>query len=115
MSECVLRMEMPENCCECPFGLDGYIWNKNDARTHHVRFCSRHSGEEFHVLEIDTIDRPWYCDSFICSLPEGHGRLVDADALLRDIEKYHVSEGKFQHWLELQPTIVPAEAERSET
>ena len=43
-------------------------------------------------------------------------RLIDADKLLRDIEKYHVSEGKFQHWLELQPTIVPADtAERSET
>ena len=35
-------------------------------------------------------------------------RLIDADALLRDIEKYHVSEGKFQHWLELQPTVEPA-------
>jgi hypothetical protein len=34
-------------------------------------------------------------------------RLIDADKLLRDIEKYHVSDGKFQHWVEIQPTIEP--------
>lgn len=79
MGECVVRMEMPKNCWVCPFGLDGYIWDENDARTHYVRFCSRHSGEEYHVLETDDSDRPWYCDSFICQLPEGHGRLVDID------------------------------------
>lgn len=32
-------------------------------------------------------------------------RLIDADALLRDIEEYHLSDGKFQHWVEVQPTI----------
>lgn len=32
-------------------------------------------------------------------------RLIDADALMRDIEKYHLSDGKFQHWVEVQPTI----------
>ena len=34
-------------------------------------------------------------------------RAIDADALMRDIEKYHVSDGKFQHWVEVQPTIEP--------
>ena len=34
-------------------------------------------------------------------------RAIDADKLLRDIEKYHVSDGKFQHWVEIQPTIEP--------
>ena len=87
MSECVVRMEIPTNCWVCPFGLDGYIWNENDARTHYVRFCSRHSGEEFHVLEIDTLYRPWFCDSFICQLPEGHGRLVDSDEIMQAIDE----------------------------
>lgn len=32
-------------------------------------------------------------------------RLIDADALMRDIEQYHLSDGKFQHWVEVQPTI----------
>lgn len=131
MSECVVRMEMPKNCWVCPFGLDGYIWNENDARTHYVRFCSRHSGEEFHVLETDTIDRPWFCDSFICSLPEGHGRLVDKDEAIESI-RTEVTELFFNGlkgtprpngdlrfiWNRLEdedfaPTIVPAE--RSET
>lgn len=32
-------------------------------------------------------------------------RLINADALMQDIEKYHLSDGKFQHWVEVQPTI----------
>ena len=32
-------------------------------------------------------------------------RPIDADALIRDIELYHVSDGQFQHWVESQPTI----------
>ena len=32
-------------------------------------------------------------------------RLIDADSLMRDIEQYHLSDGKFQHWVEVQPTI----------
>ena len=34
-------------------------------------------------------------------------RAIDADKLLRDIDKYHVSDGKFQHWVQIQPTIEP--------
>ena len=30
--------------------------------------------------------------------------LIDRQALLRDIEKYHLSDGKFQHWIEVQPS-----------
>ena len=32
-------------------------------------------------------------------------RLIDADKLIQDIEKYHVSDGCFQHWVEVQPTV----------
>ena len=34
-------------------------------------------------------------------------RLIDADKLLRDIEHYNLSDGKFQHWVEIQPTGEP--------
>lgn len=34
-------------------------------------------------------------------------RLIDADKLLRDIEHYDLSDGKFQHWVEIQPTVEP--------
>ena len=27
---------------------------------------------------------------------------IDRDKLLRDIDHYHVSDGKFQHWVEIQ-------------
>ena len=38
-------------------------------------------------------------------------RYIDVDKLLKDIEKYHLSDGKFQHWVEIQPTadVVPRE------
>ena len=32
-------------------------------------------------------------------------RPIDANALMRDIEQYHLSDGMFQHWVEVQPTI----------
>lgn len=102
MSECVVRMEMPERCCDCDMAdgvtcmATGGVYGREVPKMTWIR------------------RRPDWCP-IICQLPEGHGRLVDKDALLRDIEKYHVSEGKFQHWLELQPTIVSADtAERSE-
>ena len=43
------------------------------------------------------------------SLPKKHGRLIDADKLMRDISKYHVSDGKFQHWVDVQPTVIEEE------
>lgn len=30
---------------------------------------------------------------------------IDREKLLSDIEKYHLSDGKFQHWVEIQPTV----------
>jgi hypothetical protein len=38
-------------------------------------------------------------DCPLVEVPEPHGRLIDADILMRDINKYHVSDGKFQHWI----------------
>ena len=94
MHECIVRMEMPQNRCPVRFSIAANGYCPIEDRSG----CG---------LDV-TKERPDWCP-IICQLPEGHGRLVDKDALLRDIEKYHVSEGKFQHWLELQPTIVPAE------
>ncbi len=33
--------------------------------------------------------------------------LISRKALLRDIEKYHVSDGLFQHWVEIQQPVEP--------
>ena len=34
---------------------------------------------------------------------------IEREALLRDIERYNVSDGAFQHWVEIQPAadVVP--------
>ena len=108
----VVRMEMPEDCRTCPFSTS-------------CSFCEGYS--DYCVLAPDgtkcewsfmdgefPTERPSWCP-IICSLPEGHGRLVDADKL--KAKKYHsdiahenavaVAE------IDWMPTIVPAE--RSET
>ncbi len=47
----------------------------------------------------------------LVKLPEQHSRLIDVEKLMRDINKYHLSDGKFQHWVEVQPTVIEAEGE----
>lgn len=115
----VVRMEMPKSCWVCPFGIDGYIWDENDARTHHVRLCSQHRDVEYRVLKNNDNDRPWYCDSFICQLPEGHGRLGDLDELGRKINEARIrvmqdGQDTNPYWecgdiIASEPTIIPAE------
>lgn len=39
-------------------------------------------------------------------------RYIDADKLIADIEEHHVSDGKFQHWVETQPTADVVEVVR---
>ncbi len=98
MSECVVRMErVPKNCddgCwgslsgECPWcdSIDGYKMVGN---------------------------RPPNCP-IIAVLPEWHGRLVDADSLKQEW-LYRGNDGKpYRDEIDSMPTIVPAEAERSE-
>ena len=68
MSECVVRMEMPENCCECQLRQEDYEMGEE--------FCP------FTGVECLSIGRQNNCP-IICSLPEGHGRLGDLDALTR--------------------------------
>ena len=102
MSECVVRMEMPTGCANCPMGDDD------------SRFCK--AAKEY----IPMLSRPSWCP-IICSLPEGHGRLVDAEEMYKkseafcnqcrqgehDCEKcnYIVAQG----YMYKSPTIVPAE------
>lgn len=105
MSECVVRMEMPENCECCPMvftaDVPGYHW------------CA--------ALEQEVeqgLSRPKECP-IICSLPKGHGRLVDADALkdylVAEAASYDLTQGQMGilseaiDMIDEQPTIVPAE------
>ena len=105
MSECVVRMDMPENCECCPMvyteDVQGYHW------------CA--------ALEQEVeqgLSRPKDCP-IICSLPEGHGRLVDESDVIRLVNKWFDTIGLnpdiMIDGIKSLPTIVPADtAERSE-
>ena len=108
MSEYVVRMEMPKNCDACPC-LDDY------GDYPRCRISGEQRGYNFPIREKRMPNCP-----IICQLPEGHGRLVDADAILNDKGNYFTLGGggdRYYHEtiIEYAPTIVPAEAERSET
>lgn len=110
MSECVVRMEMPhDGLCDLALPFLGGT------------FCAI-GGYRCSYCDGGVI--PKWCP-IICSLPEGHGRLVDAEEMYNkseafcnqcrqgehDCEKcnYIVAQG----YMCKSPTIVPAE--RSET
>lgn len=95
MSECVVRMEMPEGCWDCPCVNGEYGYCQADEENRPIR---------------DPSERPSWCP-IICSLPEGHGRLGDLDELAAGCDDPY-----WCRWLseiDDAPTIVPAE--RSET
>ena len=116
MSECVVRMEMPKACS----------WIENGEK----KRCpiAEWGGACAITKQFKMPDgcRPSWCP-IICQLPDGHGRLVDAEEMYKkseafcnqcrqgdhDCEKcnYIVAQG----YMYKSPTIVPAAAERSET
>lgn len=127
MSECVVRMEMPICCHDCPFEADQWDYPI-------CRVTGRSEGYRFDARNNRMVDCP-----IVCSLPEGHGRLVDANAYSAEMKdrqeaawkwrnkaiadedevKLARAEGAFTAFVEAkltwdkQATIVPAE--RSET
>ena len=91
----VVRMEMPKGCLDCPCVNGEYGYCQADKEERQIE---------------DPNGRPSWCP-IICSLPEGHGRLGDLDALAAGCDDPY-----WCRWLseiEDAPTIVPAEAERS--
>ena len=101
MSECVVRMEMPEGCWDCPCVNGEYGYCQADKEERQIE---------------DPNERPSWCP-ILCSLPEGHGDLIDRDVLLQtfqnaDYETYNDYCEAFDT-TEAAETIVPAE--RSET
>lgn len=72
MSECVVRMEMPNGCHDCK--LRNMLGNCPIPM-----FDGQNEGKIWTLAE-----RPPWCP-IICSLPEGHGQLVDKDALMESM------------------------------
>ncbi len=83
----VVRMEMPKGCWDCPCVNGEYGYCQADKEERQIG---------------DPNERPSWCP-IICSLPKGHGRLVDADEL-----KTHV-RNVVKEIVDNAPTIVPAE------
>ena len=97
----VVRMEMPEGCWGCPFGHYDWIWG-DDGREKMVCFCclDGESEEDGHYLLETEEKRPSWCP-IICSLPEGHGRLIDADAFSGHMKEY---QERIMKWREQSKT-----------
>lgn len=99
MSECVVRMEMPTSCEKCP----ACDYEEGNCLLADDRNTLPHNGKR----------RSW-CP-IICSLPEGHGRLVDADKLKEHSVHFGETEYTFDfdavfvEEIDEAPTIVPAE------
>ena len=93
MSECVVRMEMPKDCWDCPCVNGEYGYCQVDKEERQIE---------------DTYGRPSWCP-IICSIPEGHGRLVDADALRNQLIKSINLTNGFDTSFRETATIVPAE------
>ena len=95
----VVRMDMPKNNCEMAVEIKGTgDWCPVEARV-----CDYYSTKKM----------PDWCP-ILCKLPEGHGRLVDKDEMLKKIENYHRymtigRESDPRCIIEDSPTIVPAE------
>lgn len=90
MSILIKGMEMP---AKGEYRLVLYCHSDGTATLEGV--STEFEGEPFEVVEV----------------PTPHGRLIDADKFERDIEQYHLSDGKFQHWVQVQNTIIEAEEE----
>lgn len=127
MSECVVRMEEPETCGKCPLS-----WYDGAGPCFCMVSLEMNDAVDDGMMwkEVDPNKKPSWCP-VICQLPEGHGRLVDADTAVNDIRdeilEYKMDSLKgtpiptehlwlMKNWIDdedICPTIVPAE--RSET
>lgn len=102
----VVRMEMPSYCGDCKLK----IWDRwlDGGNYRCVKTMCKITGH------MKNGTKPNDCP-IICSLPEGHGRLVDKDEMLKKIENYHRymtvgRESDPRCIIEDAPTIVPADA-----
>lgn len=119
MSECVVRMEMPTSCKKCKNTI--CLWVKDDDLDYMDVIGKV---QDFRKKNND-VGFPDFCP-ILCVLPENHGRLIDAVALLNHIVHNYCDDCDDYNGLRCRacphdddvqciedaPTIVPAEAER---
>ena len=106
MSECVVRMEMPSCCHDCPFEADQWDYPM-------CRVTGRSEGYRFDARNNRMVDCP-----IVCQLPEGHGELIERQPIIQFIED-GLNRGEYGHdQIEVMTEVFVAEtivpAERSE-
>lgn len=114
MSECVVRMEMPESCKKCKNPLCLWLNDDGDFIVDHTIAAV----QDFRKKNDDGF--PDFCP-IICSLQEGHGRLVDARAFIEHVytewQNGEISNSEWcdiRQWVNEETTIVPAERSEHE-
>ena len=102
MSECVVRMEMPQNCYSCDLRYECNAFYAPGKPKPFMKRCR-----------------------IVCQLPEGHGRLVDEKSVRWAIDdivleianrtgRVATTKDETMEYINNLCTIVPAAAERSE-
>lgn len=120
MADILIRgMEMPKDCPHCEFAAIGYLSPMSSDCTLYCRAVDKFKDCATAVLENKPYEeigryetRPDWCP--LIALPEGHGRLVDADALEADTEWDAYDDGFIsysQMAINNAATIVPADKE----
>jgi hypothetical protein len=106
MSVLIKGMYMPRMCAECAF-MGGLICPDN------VYTCDCPVADDVCGVNItQAVDEDCrHPDCPLVEVTEKHGDLIDREKLLCDIEKHHLSDGKFQHWVEVQLTVIEQEDE----
>ena len=93
MSIIVKGMEMPDSCAVCRFaGRGGYFME---------RVVCMFTGENEDAKNVDRLSA---CP--LVALPDHHGRLVDADALIIDLMNRGVEGIQTDDWAEIQQTVM---------
>lgn len=96
MSVLIKDMKMPENCLYCKLTDSEYC----------TCVLMDFYNDDYYVGKYNK-ERAPFCP--LVEVPTPHGKLIDANILEKDIEKYHLSDGKFQHWMQVQNSIIEAE------
>lgn len=107
MSVLIKGMEMPKECRECPMMDYGTMTGETYCEVN-----GKTLAESYRTIEFD--GRPDWCP--LVELPEKHGRLIDADALVPDIchdwNGWCVPPDDYsEECIRKAPTVIEAEGE----
>lgn len=99
MSVIVKGMEMPTTCCNCKF------------REPFIDFAYCHLAEM--DMEYEESDNCRHPDCPLVEIPTPHGRLIDADELVR-IWKGAMFSGDIKPIVDARPTVIEAEGRETD-